>query len=63
MKGSCPQCKHYDPKNLAVCAAFPAGIPLPILSGEVAHTKAYPNDRNLRFEAAAAPATPQPGKK
>jgi hypothetical protein len=35
----------------ATCAAFPQGIPRPILSNDYDHRVAYPGDGGVRFEA------------
>ncbi len=32
------------------CLAFPDGIPEAIVTGQVDHSKPYPNDRGIRFE-------------
>lgn len=37
----CAACQHFRPAS-GVCAAFPQGIPLAILSGQVEHTKPLP---------------------
>lgn len=34
---SCVNCKHRQ--TTATCAAFPGGIPLMVLDGQIAHTK------------------------
>lgn len=46
----CSGCQHLigdlrDPK----CAAFPAGVPWPILLSQADHRKAYPDDRGIKF--------------
>lgn len=50
----CWDCKHfegYDPdKDASVCAAFPDGIPRPIIDGEIEHREPFPGDRGIRFE-------------
>ncbi len=45
----CNQCRHVSDNGMT-CAAFPQGIPIPILSGKVQHTKPYPGDHGIRFE-------------
>lgn len=44
----CDKCKHYIDGN--TCKAF-AKIPLEIVAGEHEHTRAYPGDNGIRFEA------------
>ena len=46
----CENCRHFDALGRPRCAAFPDGIPLPILSGEVAHDRPLPGDHGIRFE-------------
>lgn len=52
----CMKCRHLfenSPGQYGFrCAAFPHGIPEEILSGEVKHTRPYPGDNGIRFEAA-----------
>jgi hypothetical protein len=55
-------CKHWlglkrvtsgppiSPMLVAICKAFPDGIPGAILSGKHDHTTAYPGDRGIRYE-------------
>jgi hypothetical protein len=55
----CSGCAHLmgdlkDPK----CAAFPAGIPWPILLSETDHRKPYPDDLGIQFD----PKTPDDAK-
>ena len=44
----CPFCKHY--RGRLRCAAFPDGIPVELLTGEIDHADAYPGDGGIRFE-------------
>ena len=46
----CMECKHYTGAHL--CAAYPDGIPVVIMTGEVAHDKPYKNDGGIQFEKA-----------
>ncbi len=32
------------------CAAYPAGIPLPIIGGDLAHDRPLPGDHGIQFE-------------
>jgi hypothetical protein len=45
----CAFCDHKSPSG-ATCAAFPDGIPLPILRNQVDHRKALYGDRKIRFQ-------------
>lgn len=45
----CAFCAHKEQTG-ATCAAFPAGIPLPILRNQADHRKAYFGDRKIRFQ-------------
>ena len=46
----CYLCKHFNKKTRLTCAAFPDGIPSPIVNGEIAHLKPYPGDHGIVFE-------------
>ena len=46
---SCGSCGHHD--GFFRCAAFPEGIPFPILSGGLAHIEPLPNDNGIQYEA------------
>jgi len=47
---SCSDCKHLDKDKTkddrTCCKAFPNGIPLEILFGEVSHIKKYSGQKN-----------------
>ena len=45
----CNTCKHRDAVSIT-CKAFPAGIPVDILTGKIDHRGAYPGDRGIRYE-------------
>lgn len=47
----CAFCAHKSPDD-ATCAAFPGGIPVPILRNQVDHRKAHYGDGRKRFELA-----------
>lgn len=51
---SCRTCRHRHLGALG-CDAFDV-IPVPIITGAVAHTAPYPGDHGIRYE----PGTPQP---
>lgn len=44
----CYDCKHWNGDN--TCLAFPGQIPIPIISGRVAHILPYENDNGIQFE-------------
>jgi len=48
MKKSCITCKHF--RGDMSCAAYPGGIPWPILSGDVSHDKPRFDDNGIQFE-------------
>ena len=50
----CFNCKHFHNNRAMTCAAFPDGIPEPILVAEHDHRKPYPGDHDIRFEPIAA---------
>lgn len=39
----CPTCTHFD-RDKIVCTAFPEGIPIGILMGEIDHSVPYDHD-------------------
>lgn len=48
----CRHCRHLHFLDGArICDAFPDGIPKPIWNGENDHTKPYPGDHGIQFEA------------
>lgn len=49
-KNICNQCIHIR-KGGITCDAFPTGIPEVILTGEFQHTKPFPGDGGIQFEA------------
>ena len=44
----CYDCKHSNDDG--TCAAFPSGVPLEILSGEVNHFLPYEGDNGIQYE-------------
>src|SRR5687768_12722376 len=46
----CDTCRHFDPQGLPRCAAYPDGIPLPILGGDLAHDQPLPGDHGIQYE-------------
>ena len=47
---SCATCKHLNRGTFTSCAAYPGGIPLPILSGDISHDAPLPKDNGIQFE-------------
>lgn len=54
------KCRHYrgveqldgtEATERHVCAAFPGGIPMPIVLGEDMHVRPWPGDGGVRYEA------------
>jgi hypothetical protein len=50
----CVHCAHKQPGG-ATCAAFPQGIPRPILENRHDHSLPYPGDHNIRFTPRTLP--------
>lgn len=46
---ACASCKNYIGEQK--CAAFPNGIPQPILDGKNDHRQPYPGDHGVQYEA------------
>ena len=46
--GICHVCIHR--RTLETCDAFPEGIPVEILTGDINHTVPYKGDHGIRFE-------------
>lgn len=44
----CGNCGHHD--GFLGCAAFPEGIPFPILAGGLDHLEPRPGDGGIRYE-------------
>jgi hypothetical protein len=51
----CAFCVHKAP-SAATCAAFPGGIPLPILRNQADHRRPLYGDHKVRFESAGGDA-------
>lgn len=49
----CPNCVWRrltgNELGIPICSAFPAGIPVEIMTGEFDHTKPYPGDGGIRY--------------
>lgn len=58
LSDQCVSCKHF--LGLLQCEAFPDRIPQEILTGEHDHSKAYPGDNGIRFEAVEPPPLDEP---
>ena len=48
----CATCKHRNEDGFT-CAAFPAGIPMIILTGTDQHREPFANDNGIQYEEAA----------
>lgn len=47
----CDSCMYRSKVSGSLCLAYPAGIPMAIILGEVDHTKPYEGDHGLQFKA------------
>ena len=45
----CEDCKHFN-DDMDTCKAFPDGIPMDLLTGEVRHTEPREGDHEIQFE-------------
>ena len=45
---SCANCMHWH--GGLTCDAYPNGIPLPIMSGDVSHMEPLPDDNGIQWE-------------
>jgi hypothetical protein len=52
----CAYCRHN--RDDGTCNAYPAGIPLPISGGDIAHTRPLPGDNGIQFDPVRDPAIP-----
>ena len=51
-KSNCLYCQHYRVRQTGFkCAAFPGGIPAPIINGQHNHADEFPGDNGIRFKA------------
>jgi hypothetical protein len=48
---NCINCRHFDPETLYSCAAYPDGIPIPVLSGDIQHDQPLLGDNGIQFVA------------
>lgn len=53
-KPQCVSCQWRSKVNLAVCLAFPTGIPNEILTGKKQHDEPYKGDHGIQFKAKEA---------
>ncbi len=55
----CMKCKHFDHGNdtANTCAAFPKGIPVKVIVGDVSHRRPLRGDHGITFELDPARAT------
>ena len=48
----CTKCVHFlNSKGGFTCNAFPKGIPLEIIRGDIDHLKPFPGDNGIQYEA------------
>lgn len=45
----CWRCKHFDADD-KTCLAFPDGVPMVVLLGDVDHRLPFPGDNGVQFE-------------
>jgi len=48
---NCMNCRHMDAETLYTCTAYPDGIPIPILSGDMQHDQPLFGDKGIQFKA------------
>jgi hypothetical protein len=48
LEGTCALCARRT--DVITCEVYPAGIPEPLLYGEVKHTSSYPGDEGVLFK-------------
>ncbi len=48
-RSKCVYCEHKIRGKIG-CLAFPGGIPMPILVGDIMHDDPYPGDNGIQFQ-------------